>query len=539
MSRVPSPPPPAEMSSGPVAESWCYTQIKVVKFSYMWTINNFSFCREEMGEVIKSSTFSSGANDKLKWCLRVNPKGLDEESKDYLSLYLLLVSCPKSEVRAKFKFSILNAKGEETKAMESQRAYRFVQGKDWGFKKFIRRDFLLDEANGLLPDDKLTLFCEVSPAPAPHSSSPTQLPQPCSSPTELPQPHTAPPALLQPHTAPPAPQSSPSPAPAPHSSPQPSPSPIELPPAPHSSPQPCSSPTELPSPALLQPHTAPPAPHSSPSPAPAPHSSPSPTQPPSPAPAPHSSPSPAPAPQSSPSPTKLPQPCSSPTQLPQPHRAPPALLQPHTAPPAPHSSPALLQPHTAPPAPHSSPALLQPHTAPPAPHSSPNPTQLPIPSRAGLTPSPRSGSLLAVLSLSFSALAVPFPPPGSSLCLLAAPCSAFPWNDGGNWAGLRIISRCFGVPIPLFVLLGLGLAWDNHSLGLHWELPCSIKESFSLFPSMCLHSQQGEKCEKRGFCSNHHFLVIVFVFFCNIIIISLVLFQARMQPVISKPRDLS
>ena len=47
----------------------------------------------------------------------MNPKGLDEESKDYLSLYLLLVSCNKAEVRAKFKFSILNAKREETKAM--------------------------------------------------------------------------------------------------------------------------------------------------------------------------------------------------------------------------------------------------------------------------------------------------------------------------------------------------------------------------------------------------------------------------------------
>ena len=101
-----------------MAENWCYTQVKVVKFSYMWTISNFSFCREEMGEVLKSSTFSAGQNDKLKWCLRVNPKGLDEESKDYLSLYLLLVSCNKSEVRAKFKFSILNAKREETKAME-------------------------------------------------------------------------------------------------------------------------------------------------------------------------------------------------------------------------------------------------------------------------------------------------------------------------------------------------------------------------------------------------------------------------------------
>ncbi|XP_023608207.1 speckle-type POZ protein-like isoform X4 [Myotis lucifugus] len=162
MSREPTPPLPGDMSTAPIAESWCYTQVKVVKFSYMWTINNFSFCREEMGEVLKSSTFSSSPSDKMKWCLRVNPKGLDDESKDYLSLYLLLVSCPKSEVRAKFKFSLLNAKREETKAMESQRAYRFVQGKDWGFKKFIRRDFLLDEANGLLPDDKLTLFCEVS-----------------------------------------------------------------------------------------------------------------------------------------------------------------------------------------------------------------------------------------------------------------------------------------------------------------------------------------------------------------------------------------
>lgn len=50
-------------------------QVKVIKFNYMWTINNFSFCREEMGEVLKSSTFSAGSNDKLKWCLRINPKG--------------------------------------------------------------------------------------------------------------------------------------------------------------------------------------------------------------------------------------------------------------------------------------------------------------------------------------------------------------------------------------------------------------------------------------------------------------------------------
>ncbi|KAM6163944.1 speckle-type POZ protein-like [Rhynchocyon petersi] len=162
MARVLYPRPPAKMSSGPVDESWRYKQIKVEKFSYMWTINNFSFYQEGIGEVIKSSTFSSVANDKLKWCLQVNPKGVDEDSKDFLSLNLLLVSCPKSEVRAKFKFSILNAKGEETRARKSPRTYRFAQGQEWGFKTFIHRDFLLDEANELLPDDTLTLFCEVS-----------------------------------------------------------------------------------------------------------------------------------------------------------------------------------------------------------------------------------------------------------------------------------------------------------------------------------------------------------------------------------------
>jgi hypothetical protein len=50
-----------------MAENWCYTQVKVIKFSYVWTISNFSFCREEVGETLKSSTFSAGSNDKLKW----------------------------------------------------------------------------------------------------------------------------------------------------------------------------------------------------------------------------------------------------------------------------------------------------------------------------------------------------------------------------------------------------------------------------------------------------------------------------------------
>ncbi|XP_043910888.1 speckle-type POZ protein-like [Protopterus annectens] len=144
-----------------ILEVFCF-QIKVVKFSFIWTINNFSFLSQETRKVIKSSTFSSCANDK--WCLQVFPSGLDKESEDFLSVFLFLVSSSKRKITAKFKISILGAKGEEAIARDSKMTYHFVKGQDWGFKKFIQRDFLFNKANELLPDDIFTLFCEVSAA---------------------------------------------------------------------------------------------------------------------------------------------------------------------------------------------------------------------------------------------------------------------------------------------------------------------------------------------------------------------------------------
>ena len=149
-------------STQSVAENWCHTQVKKIKFSFLWTIDNFRYTREEMGEVLKSSRFSAGSNDKYKWRLQVYPKGLDAESKDYVSLYLCLASCEETEVHAEFKFSILNARRIKSVKRRSRNVRRFVQRGVWGFKMFIRRDFLLDKANELLPNDKLTLHCEIN-----------------------------------------------------------------------------------------------------------------------------------------------------------------------------------------------------------------------------------------------------------------------------------------------------------------------------------------------------------------------------------------
>uniref|UniRef100_A0A8C8TDZ7 Speckle-type POZ protein-like n=1 Tax=Peromyscus maniculatus bairdii TaxID=230844 RepID=A0A8C8TDZ7_PERMB len=128
------------------------------EFLYRWTINKFCFILEEFREHIRSPTFSIGANDK--WCLRVHPKGVDEESADYLSVYLVLLSCQKSPVWAKFQFLVLNAEVEKTQGMRSPVVFRFIQSYDWGFKMFTLRVALLSP--GPWQDDQLTLLCKVS-----------------------------------------------------------------------------------------------------------------------------------------------------------------------------------------------------------------------------------------------------------------------------------------------------------------------------------------------------------------------------------------
>ncbi|XP_051012828.1 speckle-type POZ protein-like [Acomys russatus] len=147
------------------------THITVQKISYRWTISNFSFCLEGMRDTIFSGTFSSGANDNLKWCLRVHPKGIDKESKDYMSVYLVLLRSPKTPVWAKFQVWTINAAGDKTLGMRSPRVLKFLPGDNWGFKMFMPRDLLLSEAERLLPEDHLTLLCNVNVVQDTYSTS--------------------------------------------------------------------------------------------------------------------------------------------------------------------------------------------------------------------------------------------------------------------------------------------------------------------------------------------------------------------------------
>ncbi|XP_077544716.1 speckle-type POZ protein-like [Haemaphysalis longicornis] len=103
----------ASQTSWLTNDASCATHVKVIKLSYTWAIHNFSLRHEETGRRIESSRFSTPVRGKACWLLELYPNGKDEASRG------------------------------------------------WGFAKFIARDRLLKGADRLLPDDTLTIQCEV------------------------------------------------------------------------------------------------------------------------------------------------------------------------------------------------------------------------------------------------------------------------------------------------------------------------------------------------------------------------------------------
>uniref|UniRef100_A0A0K0G572 Speckle-type POZ protein-like (inferred by orthology to a human protein) n=1 Tax=Strongyloides venezuelensis TaxID=75913 RepID=A0A0K0G572_STRVS len=84
---------------------------KVNKFNYICSIPNFSLCSEKTGEKIISPTFVIGRKERSELCLWVYPNGDQEDSKEYVSVFLALLKPDKTKI--KHRFSILNDMGEE------------------------------------------------------------------------------------------------------------------------------------------------------------------------------------------------------------------------------------------------------------------------------------------------------------------------------------------------------------------------------------------------------------------------------------------
>lgn len=145
------------IASVPTGASFSTTTKRVIKFNHIWTIENFHFFLYD--RFVDSPPFTSEANDGIQWWLKLYPNGENEESKGYVSVFLSCSS--EDEVLVICRIVILNADRESVGEMTTRKPSRFVPGTSKGFRKFIKQEDLLKEKNRYLPDDRLTLRCEV------------------------------------------------------------------------------------------------------------------------------------------------------------------------------------------------------------------------------------------------------------------------------------------------------------------------------------------------------------------------------------------
>lgn len=143
-----------------VWDSWSRTSMVETKLTHLWTIDYFALRTEKKGEKIRSPVFAATAEGK-NWCLDVYPKGDNQDTKDFVCVYLALADREFDEFGARVEFWILNAEGQEVNGFAYSRCYSKTC-RSWGSRKFIERASLLDADNKLLLEGKFRIVCKVS-----------------------------------------------------------------------------------------------------------------------------------------------------------------------------------------------------------------------------------------------------------------------------------------------------------------------------------------------------------------------------------------
>ncbi|CAG9760961.1 unnamed protein product [Ceutorhynchus assimilis] len=129
----------------------------VERVPFTWTVPDFA--RPRLLQVWENFVVKHGCT---KWLLVLYPKGVDETSEDYVSLYLgLLNNSKKTKVTADFEFRLMNVDNKTERTMKFRRPKTFVKGQKRGFVRFFRRFDLFNRSQELLPNGELTIAGQI------------------------------------------------------------------------------------------------------------------------------------------------------------------------------------------------------------------------------------------------------------------------------------------------------------------------------------------------------------------------------------------
>jgi len=145
---------------------WCYTEVEDdIVYDYAWTIEKFckQFTNYRPGKTMYSDQFTVMVHGRpTRWRLKMYPNGRKAVDQGYLTLFLK-DSCrdQPANVRATVKFSVIDQFGSKTNTKSIDKEYK-VLNHAFGYSKFIKHATLLNTERMLMPQDRLTLHCEIT-----------------------------------------------------------------------------------------------------------------------------------------------------------------------------------------------------------------------------------------------------------------------------------------------------------------------------------------------------------------------------------------
>jgi len=140
--------------------TWRRTTVTVtdVRAECKFIIKNFSSKTYKFDELLQSEPFSTDSTHT--WSVQLYPQGRIKRDDGYISVNLYHLS-PKSEVEAKFELCLWSADAKKHVCSGTSK-FKGVHGLGG---KYISLATLREQAKELLPDDTLTIGCQVSHRP--------------------------------------------------------------------------------------------------------------------------------------------------------------------------------------------------------------------------------------------------------------------------------------------------------------------------------------------------------------------------------------
>ncbi|GBM11967.1 Speckle-type POZ protein B [Araneus ventricosus] len=130
-------------------------------FTFIWKIENASYCLQKKGEPIKSPAFEVDDFEETKWKLWLYPRGHDRGN--YVRFYLCREQDSKeaSGIKIRFKLAFLE-KGDSVLQSSHVAEHEFSKDQGYGCRKFLKiQDLFLTQRSIYLPQDTLTACCRM------------------------------------------------------------------------------------------------------------------------------------------------------------------------------------------------------------------------------------------------------------------------------------------------------------------------------------------------------------------------------------------